>query len=102
MRPENQVDRADPRMAREIYERLLGPINTPAAQALLRFSAASTDYLERYHPERWSVTLFAELFRLNGGWVECLVLRPEGVELQQNAGFPQAHGLRTPSASSSS
>jgi hypothetical protein len=75
------TERADPRVAGATIERLLGPFDNPAATAFLQFLSTLIDYLEEHHPERWSVTLFEDAIRLNGGWVECLVLHTAGVRV---------------------
>jgi 5-methylcytosine-specific restriction protein A len=55
----------------------------PAAKrCYIDFLAADIERLSMRHRDRWSVTLFEEnKIRLNVGWVECLTLYPERLQI---------------------
>lgn len=69
-------ERADPQVAAEVIERLLEDSGSANLEAYMAFLGSSVQYLSERHPEHWTVTLFPDKVRLNGGWVECLVLHP--------------------------
>ncbi len=62
-----------------MIEGLLASADAEGKRAFYRFLASGIDYLAQHYPAHWGVTLFADAVRLNGGWVECLVLDSEGV-----------------------
>lgn len=58
-----------------------GPATTEARESYLRFLAGSIEYLASAYPDRWGVTLFSNVIRLNVGMTECLVLYSGGLRI---------------------
>src|SRR5271157_4181574 len=73
--------RADPVAAREVIGSVFERAPVAAKQAYIDFLSAAIDYLSQRHPDRWGVTLFDWVVRLNVGWVECLVLHSGGLRV---------------------
>ena len=73
--------RSDPASARKIIGSVFEPTPGAPKRSCIEFLAASIEYLSLQNPDRWGVTLFNWGLRLNVGWVECLVLRREGLNV---------------------
>jgi hypothetical protein len=74
-------ERSDPIVAENVLGRLFKEASGAAKQRYLEFLAAALQHLSQHHPDRWGITLFSDLVRLNTGMVECLVLHPEGLRV---------------------
>jgi 5-methylcytosine-specific restriction protein A len=75
------AERSDPKVASAVFDLLLGDLPDEDARSVIEFFAASIDYLQTHRPRFWSVTMFDEVIRLNGGWVESLVLHRGGLRV---------------------
>jgi hypothetical protein len=78
-------ERSNPIVAENVLGRLFEGAPAAAKQSYLEFLAADLEHLSQHHPDRWGITLFSTLVRLNAGMVECLVLHPEGLRVLVNA-----------------
>jgi 5-methylcytosine-specific restriction protein A len=74
-------DRSDPETAREVIESVFEHTPGAAEQSYIEFLAASIEFLSKRHPDRWGNTLSGWGVRLNVGWVESLVLYPDGLNV---------------------
>jgi len=74
-------ERSDPIVAEKVLGRLFEETSGPAKQRYLEFLSGALEYLSRHHPDRWGITLFSGLVRLNAGMVECLILHPGGLRV---------------------
>ena len=73
--------RTDPAVAREVIDSVfVGTPNGPKRR-YQDFLRASVNYLSQQHSDRWAITLFGWGVRLNVGWVECLILRHNGLRI---------------------
>src|SRR5260370_26809477 len=74
-------ERSDPIVAERVLGRLFEESSSATKQGFLEFLAAAVEHLSQHHSDRWGITLFSDLVRLNTGMVECLVLHPEGLRV---------------------
>ena len=74
-------ERSDPIVAEKVVGQLFEKTSGAAKDTYLKFLAAAIEHLSQYHPDRWGITLFTGLVRLNTGMVECLVLHPAGLRV---------------------
>jgi hypothetical protein len=75
--PPNTLDRSDPRVAAAIVNDLFGGIAPRQRSAALHFLAASIRWASEHADDRWGVTLYENLIRLNVGIVHVLNLESE-------------------------
>jgi hypothetical protein len=69
--------RSSPKFAAGVVDSIFEGVSASAEQGYRDFLAGSVDYLSQRYPDRWGITLFDRAVRLNVGWVECVILRPE-------------------------
>ena len=75
------LDKSDPKAAQAVVDSIFQGVSTHAKESYLRFLATSIQRLAPDHSDRWGTTLFEWGIRLNVGWVECLVLHPDGLNI---------------------
>jgi hypothetical protein len=75
------LDKSDVNAANAVIDSVFHGISADEKERYLEFLADSIDSLSPEHPDRWGTTLFEWGIRLNVGWVECLVLHPEGLNV---------------------
>jgi len=68
------AQRADPAEAGSVFDSLLRYDSGNARRACLDFLARSIEWAAQENKDRWGVTLFRRLVRLNAGWVQCFVV----------------------------
>ena len=74
-------ERSDTVVAQKVLGRLFDEASSTVSRQYLEFLAGAIEHLSQHHPDRWGVTLFSSLVRLNAGMVECLVLHPHGLRV---------------------
>ena len=77
----NTQQRSDPDFAGEVIQSVFARTSQAAMRSYRQFLTASIEYLSQQRPNCWGITLLARGVRLNAGWVECLVLRPDGLRV---------------------
>jgi hypothetical protein len=77
--PTNKTFRQDLQLAAPIIESLFD--NTHARSLVMGLLSDDIRQVASIANDRWGVTLFANGFRLNVGWVECLVVTADDVRL---------------------
>jgi hypothetical protein len=75
------LDKSDAKAAQSVIESIFQGISADAKESYLQFLATSIEGLAPEHSDRWGTTLFEWGIRLNVGWVECLVLHPDGLNI---------------------
>jgi hypothetical protein len=75
------LDKSDPKAAQAVVDSIFQGVSTHAKESYLQFLATSIQRLAPDHSDRWGTTLFEWGIRLNVGWVECLVLHPDGLNI---------------------
>jgi hypothetical protein len=75
------LDKSDPKAAQAVIDTIFQGVSTDAKESYLQFLATSIERLAPDHSDRWGTTLFEWGIRLNVGWVECLVLHPDGLNI---------------------
>jgi 5-methylcytosine-specific restriction protein A len=75
------LERSDPIVAEKVLGLLFEESTSAAKQRYLEFLKAAIEHLSQHHPDRWGITLFSDLVRLNAGIVESLVLHPKGLRV---------------------
>jgi hypothetical protein len=74
-------DRSDLKTAQDVIELVFDGHSARCKRDYNEFLAGAIQYLSLHYGDRWGVTLFSWGVRLNVGWVECLVLRSDGLRV---------------------
>jgi hypothetical protein len=75
------LDKSDAKAAHSVIDSVFQGFSADAKESYLQFLATSIERLSPEHSDRWGTTLFEWGIRLNVGWVECLVLHPDGLNV---------------------
>jgi hypothetical protein len=70
--------RADAGKAKSVITGIFRESRPIAMRSCLTFLHDSIKFLSSFYADKWGITLFADGFRLNVGWVEVLVLSKDG------------------------
>ena len=78
--------RSDPEYASEILDLIFDGRPADAKRAYLELLAEDVDHLSPQYADRWGISLFPDMVRLNVGWVNCLVLTARGLSVLVKGG----------------
>ena len=75
----DRLDRSSPEAARAVMDSLLAKAPPRGRRAILVFLGESIAHAAANYSDRWAVSLFPDLIRLNVGWVHCVNLYSDRV-----------------------